>query len=403
MVVASKSGKSGKGEGEGTFETPPPEKPFLAGPFPIETTTFEATFEAYANPEYQETSCVLISGIESSLEHGTTVPCEPANLGDEGSLVVPKVTITGLEPGTTYHYRMILENATTILEGVPVEGAGELKTPTVSAPLIESVSASPSSSFAATLEAKVNPEYQETKCEEFEYSAVKATVEAKAGTHVACNPENLGKGGSGVGVSAAISGLEKSTIYYYRLIKVKNATGEAAGTIEHFETASGSPVLLREYEEGDSVVGGINSEGEPTSCYVEYTATESETVAKKILQEEKTGTKNSCEPAIVNGQQEARGTPALVRPNTEYYLHVYIENKATEEKHTRVEETTGNGCCGNQLFHFRTGAAQPPQPPTVAKEHTSEVTALHAKLEAEVNPNSQKTIVEFEYSSEGRP
>ena len=144
---------------------------------------------------------------------------------------------------------------------------------------------------------------------------------------------------------------------------------------------------------GVTVVGEINSEGEPTSCYLEYTATESEAEAKKILVQEKTGTKIPCEPAIVNGQVEAGARPTL-KPNTEYYFHVIAENKATEEKHTRVEETR---CCGRQLLRVRTGVAQPP---TIEKENTSEVTALHAKLEAQVNPEQQATTVTFEYASE---
>ena len=71
--------------------------------------------------------------------------------------------------------------------------------------MIESESAV-ASPFEATLKATVNPEYQETMCEGFEYSANEATVKAKAGTQVACDPESVGAGGEGVGVSATISG-----------------------------------------------------------------------------------------------------------------------------------------------------------------------------------------------------
>ena len=396
--------RSGRGEGESTFETSVAEKPFLLGPAVLETSPSEVTFEGFANPEYQETSCVLVYGAESSLAHGRTIPCEPANLGEGGNFVFPKATITGLTPDTTYYYRMVLENATSKQEGKPVEGpaegepAGELTTPIVGKPVIESVSVAPSP-FEAKLEAKVNPEYQETTCDGFEYSVEESVVEHEAGTRVACEPESLGKGGSGVGVSAVVSGLKKSTTYYYRLIGASNASGGVKGAIEHFETlALAPPVLIREYSEnttpfGVRVVGEINSEHEPASCHVEYTATESEAEAEKILEQEQVGTKIPCEPAIVNGQVEAGATPAL-KPNTEYYLHVIAENQATEEKHTRVEETR---CCGQQLLHVRTTVAQPP---TIEKESTSEVTALHAKLQAQVDPEDQATTVTFEYASE---
>ena len=406
VLVADRSGET---DGvEQSVETPAAEKPVIElGPL-VATTPFSALIEARVNAEKQETSCVLVYGSESSLASGTTttVSCEPAVLTGEGGFA--EVNLTGLTPDKTYYYRMVFENAGSKKAGKPVEGpaegepAGELTTATLVKPVIEGESAS-ASSFEAKLKATVNPEYQETTCEGFEYSGVEATVKAGAGTKVACEPERLGKGGEGVGVSAAISGLEKSTTYYYRVIGVRNATGRVGGnevTIEHFETpAPAPPVLIREYSEnitpfGVTVVGEINSEREPTSCYVEYTATESEEVAKEVLQVKQAGTKIPCEPAVVNGVQEAGARPVL-KPNTDYFFHVIAENKATEEKHTRVEVTA---CCGNQLLSARTGVAQPP---AIEKESTSEVTALHAKLEALVNPEEQATTVTFEYSSEG--
>ena len=190
--------KSGRGEGvEQAFETQPVEKPSIGfGPLAA-ATPYEATIEARVNPGNQATSCVLVYGSEASLEHGTkTVPCEPASLDSEGFV---KVTVMGLTPDTTYYYRMILENATSRQEDMPVEGpaagepAGELTTLTAGKPVIESESASPSP-FEAKLEATVNPEYQETTCEGFEYSAEEAMVEAQSRHEGRVRTGNPGEG-----------------------------------------------------------------------------------------------------------------------------------------------------------------------------------------------------------------
>jgi hypothetical protein len=403
VVLANKTGKT---EGaEQTFSSRPSIGFLLGLP-----TAFGAEVAAISvSPGYLETSCVLVYGTEASLAHGTkTVPCEPASFSKEESFV--QVILTSLMPETTYYYRVILENATTKQEVNPFEDpaagepAGTFTTTAPEKPVIESESSSSLSPTETKLVAKVNPEEQETKCEGFEYSESKEKVEKGEGTKVACDPEKVGAGRSGVEVSATIAGLTQKHLYYYRLIEVKNGAGKAVGAIEEFTVlppALPLPVLIREYDEnvtpfGVEVVGEINSPNanEPTSCFVEYTATESESQAEKILEQEKKGTQISCEPAIVNGQMEAGATP-LLKPNTEYFLHVIAENKATEEQGTRVEETS---CCGKQLLRVRTGMAQPP---AVEEEKALEVTALHAKLEAKVNPDNQKTTVEFEYSSDG--
>ena len=401
VVVGDKSGKT---EGaEQVFETLPAEKPlFLFGPLVFEATPYEATFEAVVSAEYQETSCVLVYGTEPLLEHGTeTIPCDPADLGDGGGFVEPKATITGLSPGATYYYRMILENATSKRESRPVEGpavsepAGELTTSALVKPVIESENGSPLSPSEAKLEANVNPEYQETTCAGFEYSAEKTVVERRAGTKVACNPESLGKGGSGVGVSAAISGLVKSTTYYYRVSEARNATGGDEGAIEAFTTlAPGLPTIEFGGKTGVppfgvEITGTVHAGYQETKCYLEYTILAESTVAEfkkaeEILTVKKTGTKIPCEPATMNGGETPVKILPKLKPNTCYFYHLVAENNSGRAEDGAIRE-------------FPPG---PALAPTVEKEQTSEVTALHARLEVQVNPDEQATAVTFEYASE---
>ena len=134
----------------------------LAAPPAVESesasavTPFEAHLESVVNPNNQITSCEFEYGLTTG--YGTAVPCEPASLegfGGQGA----GLTINGLTPSKIYHFRVVVENASHEKTDGPDT---ELTTLTLEAPIVDSESISALQSTSVTLEAQVNPNYQET-------------------------------------------------------------------------------------------------------------------------------------------------------------------------------------------------------------------------------------------------
>src|SRR6202171_802327 len=133
-------------------------------------TPFAATIEAQVNPENQPTeSCAFEYG--ETAKYGKLGSCEPATLAGSPTAQVESARLKGLKPGTTDHYRFVVANATGETKGPD----GQFTTLTLEKPLVPSEAATAITPFDAKLEAKVNPNYQETGYH-FEYST-KATGE----------------------------------------------------------------------------------------------------------------------------------------------------------------------------------------------------------------------------------
>ena len=68
----------------------------------------QVTLEASVNPELEPASCIFQYGKSETYEHET--PCQ--TLGEGGKNVPVNATLTGLEPNTTYYYRVLAHNKT---------------------------------------------------------------------------------------------------------------------------------------------------------------------------------------------------------------------------------------------------------------------------------------------------
>ena len=147
-------------------------------------TPYEARLEAVVNAGEEVTECHFEYGKTSVTEHKEE--CEQGNALGGGEQGVSK-NVTGLAPKTTYHYRVVVKNATGEVKGTGKSSEEEFTTLTLKKPEVEGESASVKAT-EATLNAQVNPEYQETSCE-FEYGTDPSLV-----THTVakCEPEFLG-------------------------------------------------------------------------------------------------------------------------------------------------------------------------------------------------------------------
>jgi hypothetical protein len=215
--------------------------PVVDGQFVSGVTPFGASLEALVNPEEQTTSCVFEYGLVNVKEN--TVPCEPGVLEGSGDQFVA-APITGLTPSSTYHYRVVVENATGTAEGTEEE----FTTLTAEAPVVDSQSVSALSTTGATLEAQVNPNYQETT-----YAFLIATNQALTGASEISGASSLPPVFGDQLASVQASALAPGTTYYYRVI-AKNATGSTEGAVQSFTTV-GVPLVTAGIAQGITRAG----------------------------------------------------------------------------------------------------------------------------------------------------
>ncbi|HET7508876.1 MAG TPA: NHL repeat-containing protein, partial [Solirubrobacterales bacterium] len=233
-------------------------------------TSTTATLNGTVNPSGEPlTECFFEWGETES--YGETAPCvspDAAEVGSGTSPVTVHAQIANLDPGATYHFRLVASNANTDLAEEPVRGADLAFGP----PLIRSASALDVSATAATLQTEINPNNIATTYR-FEYDTLPyAEGEAPHGTALPLPDGSLGSGALDVARSLSLTGLQPATTYHYRVIAT-NTLGAVETADQPFTTqpATASTALPdgRAYElvsppdkhgtllQGPSGVGGV--------------------------------------------------------------------------------------------------------------------------------------------------
>ncbi|MFI5091169.1 MAG: hypothetical protein ACHP7P_14035, partial [Terriglobales bacterium] len=201
----------------------------------------EATVEGTVNPDgVSLIDCHFDYG--TSVSYGQTAPCEPAAGTISGEQTVT-AHLTGLKPGTTYHYRLQASNA----DEVPSYGA-DAEFPTLPRPSIDSATVSNLSASSADLNAQINPHSVPTTYH-FEYgttTAYGATLPAPPA------PEpNIGEGSADVQVTQHVEGLSENenTTYHWRVVATsKNGTTTSPDQTFVYATAGAGLPDNRQYE-----------------------------------------------------------------------------------------------------------------------------------------------------------
>jgi phospholipase C len=185
-----------------------------------------ATLHATVNPDGAAiTECDFEYGTPPGF--GKSVPCG-SSPGSGATSVPASAAVTGLQPASSYHFRIVAKNA----GGASVGPDLPLTTASAAGPLPETGTAGSISKSSATLSGTVNPEGGEVTNCSFEYGAT-----TDYGAAVPCNP-SPGSGHSPVAVSAELTGLAASTTYHYRLVAA-GEQGSSEGEDATFETLSG--------------------------------------------------------------------------------------------------------------------------------------------------------------------
>jgi hypothetical protein len=162
----------------------------------------------------------------------------PPPYSETEQLAIVQATISGLEPHTTYDYRLVAENERGELgegEDRAFMTLGTYGAPTIDGEAYE-VTRQGDGNFAATLTARINPHGYETTCAAEYVSDAKFQESGYSdATALPCEPEKLPPGFGGERVSATASDLQPAARYHFRFL-AENEVGQGIGSDTTFMT-----------------------------------------------------------------------------------------------------------------------------------------------------------------------
>jgi hypothetical protein len=197
----------------------------------LSLTTSSANVTGTFNPNGESTTFSFQFGKTTAYGFQTN----PQSVGAGTQDQVVSATLTGLDSGTTYHYRLIATNAsgTTVGMDLTFTTLGSPPAPPASPPPTATTGAAVSIGRAsATVRGRVNPKGAKTTY----YFEVGLTPAYGSQTQ----PRTLGAGNRTRTVSATLRGLQPGQTYHYRLVAT-NVNGVALGKDRAFTTSAPSP------------------------------------------------------------------------------------------------------------------------------------------------------------------
>ncbi len=349
--------------------------PTVASQSASAVTPFAANLEAQVNPENQATTgCTFEYGTLTVSEN--TAACSPETLEGFGEQAT-SAAVTELTPATTYKFRVIVKNATGTTEG-PEQ---EFTTLTLEKPIVGAESVSAISSTGASLQANVNPNYQETSYS-FEYAA----TEAMTGATTVPGSGPLPAVFSEEPASAQTGTLTPRTTYYYRVLAT-NASGTSEGPVEHF-TTTGLPIVTSAAAQSvtrttASLSGTVDPGGESTTYHFAYvTAAAYQSGAPNPYVSGARTSESSSVGADFTAHATAPVTASELLPGTTYHYAIVATNAAGSTVGPDVTFTTS-----------------PPTPPLASTGAASGVTETSATLSGSVDTRELPTVAQFEFGT----
>ncbi len=317
-----------------------------------------ATLTGTVNPGGEHTTWRFEYGKTTS--YGSQTGSQSAGNGTADVDVATQVT--GLQPGTTYHYRLRATND----DGTDTGSDGVFVT-TGADPVATTGSATGIGPRHATLNGTVDPNGQPTTYY-FEYGS-----SASYGKKTAS--ESAGSGTSAKSVTAFITGLTPGKTYHFRLV-AKNASGRSNGADEVFSADPGPDATTEEPTEVTSssavLRGTVDANGRGTTYYFEYgrkTSYGSRTP--------KTSAGSGQDPVTVSHRITG------LRTDRTYHFRLVAQNEA------------GTAKGKDRSFKTTTG-------PAVETGPVTDVSATTANVTAVVVPGGRSTTVWIEYGTSTR-
>ncbi len=231
-VVAVNATGTAKGKVE-SFTTPAATAPLVASET-ASTRSTTASVAATVNPDHQETTCVVQYLTEAEFLHSgyatpESVPCQPSGpgLGEGDAPVEVSASLTGLEPATVYHYRVVATDKTGETKSTDATFRTHVLPPSATTGGTSEVTYN-----TATVTGTVIPGSTGTGADTHwcvQYGTIEDGSEYDLGSLPLLSGD-AGEGTSPVAVSMQLTGLEPGATYRYRLVAV-NALGESLESI----------------------------------------------------------------------------------------------------------------------------------------------------------------------------
>ena len=298
--------------------------------------------------------------------YGNSTSCSQATPFSSATPV--SANLTGLAAGTTYHYRVVAENAV---------GANYGGDKTFSTPFVDGVTTGAATGISrteATLHGSLEPNGLDAHYY-FEWGTSQGygeTTPAPPGT-------DAGSGAGSTPASATIGGLQYGTTYHYRLVAT-NEAGTTYGEDETFETLKAvvgleTTAATNLSQTGATLSGKLDPDGLATNYYFEWGPTPGY------------GNVTSAPPGTSAGS--VSGSTVVSAPieglssYTTYHYRLVASNS--------IGTTYGNDEAVTTL---------PPLLPAISGTSASAVDSDSATLSAEINPGFGQTVYRFQYGRE---
>lgn len=209
---------------DATFTTTKTPAPVVLTTAPTSVSTTLATLNGTVNPSGVATSCYFQYGTTAAYGHLTAT-----HSAGSGTAAIPcSDALSGLVPGTTYHYRVVAVSAGGTVDGRDVTFA-TAKTPS---PTAVTGAAAAITTTTASLTGTIDP-HGAAASYYFLYGTKSPTTRTPT--------LSAGAGTTDVAVSAALANLAPDTTYAYRLVAIGAST--VTGSTRHFTTAKIPPLL----------------------------------------------------------------------------------------------------------------------------------------------------------------
>jgi hypothetical protein len=359
--------------------TTSPEKPIVLDESSSVNGPTEATLSAELIPENQATTYHFEYGTEVS--YGMGIPIPDADIGSSRTTV--NQTINGLQPGTTYHYRIVATN-----NAGTQEGPDQILTTPPLPPTVTSGQVSNITTTTATLSGTINPNGADTKYY-FAYGIISPSCNQfdffDLGPCVTKAPMSEGDAGSGSGatpVTVELKGLTPATTYSY-VLNAGNAGGRTISTVLNFLTFTTLPLppVVTTLPVSDvgmtnaTGVGVINPQGGDTTYHFEYGLTTSYgAVAPLPNADAGSGAANTVISTLF----------ASLRPGSEYHYRLVATNAG------------GTTYGPDETFITYEPYATAPSALTTG---TSALAPTSVTLDGVLNPHGNDTVYHFEYGT----
>jgi len=316
--------------------------------------TTSVTLNGTVNPSSNTIEAEYQFQYGTTTAYGTSSPATPAKVGT-GEAPVPMIAnLTGLEPNTTYHYRLNGINAN------GTEHTADHTFTTPGPPRIEGEGAEAVTQSGATLASRLSADGFKTSYH-FEYGETIGYGTSTSSGELEPSEEHP--------VTAAVTGLKVGTTYHYRLVASSEVEGKLEtvdGPDEEFTTIAAAPISSESVSNlsptSVQLDAKVNPLGNDTHAYFQY------------------GTENCTEhPASCanipappgtdlgagTGDQETTIELTGLTPETTYHYRVIATNtlgtaSGPDETFTTYPAAPGSGGCPNEQLRAETHSSRLP-------------------------------------------